>query len=415
MARVHRARYNSNMERTQCCVVGGGPAGMVLGLLLARAGVEVTVLEKHKDFFRDFRGDTVHPPTLMLLDDLGLGDRFAELPSKRLEKMRMVFGGKAIVAADFSRVPGPHKCIEMVPQWDFLNLLAEAAAVEPTFTLKMGAEVTGLRDGGGVRYRDSDGVERELAATLVVGCDGRDSLVRAEAGLVPREYDVPMDVWWVRVPKLEETGEAAEVFGCFANGLAGMTMDRGDYYQTSYLIRKGQDEALRAEGIEKFRERIGGLFGWGEDELAAIRGWDDVKLLKVRMSKLPHWYSERVLCIGDAAHAMSPAGGMGVNVAIQDAVAAARFLAAPLLRGTLTARDLARVQRKRNFAVTLIQLQQLGEHKMLIEPALNGTLNERTIPLPLRLSDRFPQLTTVAAFLGGIGPLREKTPAFARR
>ncbi|OLZ58900.1 FAD-dependent oxidoreductase [Amycolatopsis keratiniphila] len=403
------------MERTQCCVVGGGPAGMVLGLLLARAGVEVTVLEKHKDFFRDFRGDTVHPPTLMLLDELGLGDRFAELPSKRLEKMRMVFGDASIVAADFSRVPGPHKYIEMVPQWDFLNLLAEAAAVEPTFTLRMGAEVTGLREGGGVRYRDSEGVERDLAATLVVGCDGRDSLVRAEAGLVPDEYEVPMDVWWVRVPKFEETGEAAEVFGCFADGLAGMTMDRGDYYQTSYLIRKGQDEALRAEGIEKFRERIGGLFGWGERELAEIRDWDDVKLLNVRMSKLPHWYSDRVLCIGDAAHAMSPAGGMGVNVAIQDAVAAARILAAPLLSGTLTARHLSRVQRRRNFAVTLIQMQQLGEHKMLIEPALDGRLNERTIPLLLRISDRFPMLTAVGAFLGGIGPLREKTPAFARR
>ncbi|MBB5851877.1 FAD-dependent oxidoreductase [Amycolatopsis umgeniensis] len=403
------------MERTQCCVVGGGPAGMVLGLLLARAGVEVTVLEKHKDFFRDFRGDTVHPPTLMLLDELGLGGRFAELPSRRLEKMRMVIGGTTIVAADFRRIPGPYKYIAMVPQWDFLNLLAEAAAEEPTFTLRMGAEVTGLRQGGGVRYRDSDGVERELAASLVVGCDGRDSLVRAEAGLVPNEYDVPMDVWWVRVPKLEDTGKEAQVFGCFANGLAGMTMDRGDYYQTSYLIRKGQDEAQRAEGIEKFRERIGGLFGWGEGELAAIRDWDDVKLLKVRMSKLPHWYSERVLCIGDAAHAMSPAGGMGVNIAVQDAVAAARILAGPLRRGSLTARDLGRVQRRRNFVVTLTQKMQLGEHKMLVEPALDGTLTERTIPLPLRISDRFPLLTGLSAFMGGIGPLREKTPVFARR
>ncbi|MFC3453923.1 FAD-dependent oxidoreductase [Amycolatopsis speibonae] len=403
------------MERTQCCVVGGGPAGMVLGLLLARAGVEVTVLEKHEDFFRDFRGDTVHPPTLMLLDDLGLGERFAELPSRRLEKMRMVIGGTTIVAADFSRIPGPHKYIAMVPQWDFLNLLAEAAAEEPTFTLRMGAEVTGLREGGGVRYRDSDGAERELAASLVVGCDGRDSLIRAEAGLVSTDYDVPMDVWWVRVPKREDTGKEAQVFGCFANGLAGVTMDRGDYFQTSYLIRKGQDAERRAEGIEKFRERIGGLFGWTDEQLNEIGGWDDVKLLKVRMSKLPHWYSGRVLCIGDAAHAMSPVGGMGVNIAVQDAVAAARILAAPLLRGTLTARDLARVQRRRSVAVSLARKQQLGEHKMLIEPALDGTLTARTIPLPLRISDRFPQLTAVAAFLGGVGPLREKTPVFARR
>ncbi|MEV7553442.1 FAD-dependent oxidoreductase [Amycolatopsis sp. NPDC089917] len=403
------------MERTRCCVVGGGPAGMVLGLLLARAGVEVTVLEKHKDFFRDFRGDTVHPPTLMLLDDLGLGERFAELPSRRLEKMRMVIGGKTIVAADFSRIPGPHKYIAMVPQWDFLNLLAEAAAAEPTFTLRMGAKVTGLREGGGVLYRDADGAERELAATLVVGCDGRDSVIRAGAGLVPREYDVPMDVWWVRVPKLEDTGKEAQVFGCFANGLAGMTMDRGDYFQTSYLIRKGRDAEGRAEGIEKFRERIGGLFGWNDEQLDEIGGWDDVKLLNVRMSRLAHWYSDRVLCIGDAAHAMSPAGGMGVNIAVQDAVAAARILAAPLRRGTLTARDLARVQRRRAAIVSLVQKQQLAEHKMLIEPALDGTLTERTIPLPLRLSDRFPQLTAAAAVLGGIGPLREKTPAFARR
>ncbi len=388
---------------------------MVLGLLLARAGVEVTVLEKHADFFRDFRGDTVHPPTLMLLDELGLGERFARLPSRRLEKMRMVIGDAKIVAADFSRVPGPHKYIAMVPQWDFLNLLAEAAAEEPTFTLRMGAEVTGLRKGGGVRYRDSDGVERELAAPLVVGCDGRDSLVRAEAGLMSQEYDVPMDVWWVRVPKREDTGKEAQVFGCFAGGRAGVTMDRGDYFQTSYLIRKGQDAAERAEGIEKFRSRIGGLFGWDDEVVSAIRDWDDVKLLKVRMSKLRHWYSERVLCIGDAAHAMSPVGGMGVNIAVQDAVAAARILAGPLVQGTLTARDLARVQRRRNLAVTLAQKQQLGEHKMLIEPALDGTLNERTVPLPLRLSDRFPLLTGLAAFMGGMGPLREKTPVFARR
>ncbi|MFI9456467.1 FAD-dependent oxidoreductase [Amycolatopsis sp. NPDC052450] len=403
------------MERTQCCVVGGGPAGMVLGLLLARAGVEVTVLEKHKDFFRDFRGDTVHPPTLMLLDELGLGERFAELPSKRLEKMRMRIGDRTIVAADFSRVPGRHKYIAMVPQWDFLNLLAEAAAGEPAFTLRMGAEVLGLRDGGGVRYRDSDGEERELAAPLVVGCDGRDSLIRAEAGLVPKEYEVPMDVWWVRVPKLEDTGKEAQVFGRFEGGLAGVTMDRGDYFQTSYLIRKGQDAARRAEGIDEFRARIGGLFGWNDEQVSEIRDWDDVKLLKVRMSKLPHWYSGRVLCIGDAAHAMSPVGGMGVNIAVQDAVAAARILAAPLLRGTLTARDLARVQRRRSVAVTLAQKQQLVEHKMLIEPALDGTLNERTVPLPLRISDRFPQLTAFGAFMGGIGPLREKTPVFARR
>ncbi|MFE5505846.1 FAD-dependent oxidoreductase [Amycolatopsis japonica] len=403
------------MGRTRCCVVGGGPAGMVLGLLLARAGVEVTVLEKHKDFFRDFRGDTVHPPTLMLLDELGLGDRFAELPSRRLEKMRMLIGDATIVAADFSRIPGPHKYISMVPQWDFLNLLAEAAAEEPTFTLEMGAEVLGLREGGGVRYRDADGEERELAASLVVGCDGRDSLIRAEAGLVPKEYEVPMDVWWVRVPKLEDTGKEAQVFGRFERGLAGVTMDRGDYFQTSYLIRKGQDAAQRAEGIEKFRERIGGLFGWNDEQLSEIGGWDDVKLLNVRMSKLPHWYSDRVLCIGDAAHAMSPVGGMGVNIAVQDAVAAARILAAPLLRGTLTARDLARVQRRRAVAVALAQKQQLEEHKMLIEPALDGTLTERTVPLPLRIADRFPQLTALAAVMGGIGPLREKTPAFARR
>lgn len=192
-------------------------------------------------------------------------------------------------------------------------------------------------------------------------------------------------------------------------------MDRGDYFQTSYLIRKGQDTAQRAEGIERFRERIGGLFGWNDAQLSEIRGWDDVKLLKVRMSKLPRWYSGRVLCIGDAAHAMSPVGGMGVNIAVQDAVATARILAAPLLRGTLTARDLARVQRRRSVAVTIAQKQQLEEHKMLIEPALDGTLNERTVPLPLRISDRFPQLTALAAFMGGMGPLREKTPAFARR
>ncbi|MGK5729846.1 FAD-dependent oxidoreductase [Streptomyces sp. URMC 124] len=405
------------MENTTCCVVGGGPAGMMLGLLLARAGIRVTVLEKHRDFLRDFRGDTVHPSTLRLLDELGLGERFAELPFPKLEEMRMEIAGTTVVAADFRRLPGRHKYIAMVPQWDFLDLLASSAAAEPSFTLRMCTEVTGLRKEGGrvtgVRYTTEDGTPGEIAADLTVGCDGRRSVVRREAGLVPDAFDVPMDVWQVRVDAPRGGVKDGRVFARFGGGQAAVTMDRGAYFQTSYLIAKGRDAELRTRDVQWFRDRLGGLFGWDADVTGAIRSWDDVKLLDVTMGRLPRWYAAGLLCIGDAAHTMSPVGGVGVNLAIQDAVAAARILARPLREGTVRLHDLARVQQRRRLPTALVQQSQLGEHR-LIRSALDGTLEAAGLPVPMRLLRRVPPLRTVTAYLGGIGIRPERAPAFAR-
>jgi 2-polyprenyl-6-methoxyphenol hydroxylase-like FAD-dependent oxidoreductase len=407
-------------EGTTCCVVGGGPAGMMLGLLLARAGVDVTVLEKHRDFLRDFRGDTVHPSTLRLLDELGLGERFARLPQHRLGEMRMRIGDTVVAMADFRRLPGRHKYIAMVPQWDFLDLLAGAAKAEPSFRLRMGTEVTGLLRGPdgrvtGVRYKADDGTTGELTAGLTVACDGRDSVVRRAAGLRPVPYDVPMDLWQVRVPVPAGGHEAGDgrVFARFGGGEAAVTLDRGTYFQTSYMIRKGTDAELRTRDVGWLRDRLGGLFGWGPDVTGAIGSWDDVKLLEVTMDRLPRWHTDGLLCVGDAAHTMSPVGGVGVNLAVQDAVAAARITAGPLLRaGTVPVGDLARVRRRRRLPVAVIQRLQLGEHEMLLRPALDATLTGP--PPPFRLLGWLPVLRGVVAYVGGVGILPEHAPPFSR-
>ncbi|GHE86910.1 putative monooxygenase, FAD-binding protein [Streptomyces longispororuber] len=401
-------------------MVGGGPAGMMLGLLLARAGVEVTVLEKHGDFLRDFRGDTVHPSTLRLLDELGLGERFAALPARRLHEMRMRIDGTTVVAGDLRRIPGRHKYIAMVPQWDFLDLLASAAAEEPAFTLRMRTAVTGLLTDAvghvtGVAYEDEHGVPGELAADLTVACDGRDSRVRRAAGMTPEYFEVPMDVWQVRVPAPRDAAKAGRVFLSVRDGQIAATMDRGDYYQTSYLIEKGADARLRAHGIAWFRERLGELLDWDAEALRAIRSWDDVKLLEVTMGRLRRWYREGLLCIGDAAHIMSPVGGVGVNLAVQDAVAAARVLAGPLRRGRVTVADLERVQKRRRLPTAVTQRSQRGEHDMLLRPALAGTLRGDRLPLPLKLLQKVPPLRTVTGYLGGVGVRPEHAPEFARR
>jgi len=407
------------MERSTCVVVGGGPAGMVLGLLLARGGIEVTVLEKHNDFLRDFRGDTVHSSTLTLLDELGLGEAFAKMPHQLVDRLQVLTGSGLKTVADLSRLSGAHPHIAFVPQWDFLDLIADAGKLEPTFTLRMNTEFTGLRKTGrrvtGVRYRTADGLSGEIAADLVVAADGRASTVRAESGLPLRRFGTPMDVWWFRVPRGPHEPDGAT--GRFAKGSALVLINRGEYYQTAMLIPKGSDEVLRAEGVAAFRRRITALAPFLADRVDGIESLDDVKLLEVELDRLRRWHDQGVLCIGDAAHAMSPVGGVGINLAIQDAVAAARVLAEPLRRGRVTPAVLAKVRRRRRLPTVCTQGFQRLVHYALLRPTLAGRaqIDDGSIPRPVRLAQRFPRLQAIPAYLLGVGLRPEHAPAFARR
>ena len=410
------------MERTTCLVVGGGPAGMVLGLLLARGGVEVTVLEKHADFLRDFRGDTVHASTLTLLDELGLGPAFDQVPHQDVDKIEALLdGGAKATVADLSRLPGANKRIAMVPQWDFLDLLADAGKLEPTFTLRMNTEVTGITKSGnrvtGVKYRDRvDGHEGEIVADLVVAADGRGSILRDAVNLPVYRFGAPMDVWWFRLPR-KESDVVKGGAGRFSAGSAMVLIPRNEYFQCAFLIRKGTDRQVRAEGVEKFRERVVTLIPWLADRVDHIESIDDAKLLDVKLDRLRRWHVDGLLCIGDAAHAMSPVGGVGINLAVQDAVATAALLAKPLRQGTVTGATLAKVRGRRLFPTVVIQTMQRVIHRLFLGRKLNSTetVSSTGTPFMLKVAQRFPFLQAVPAYMIAIGPRPEHAPEFARR
>ena len=400
-------------DSTTCAIVGGGPAGMVLGLLLARAGVEVTVLEKHADFLRDFRGDTVHPSTLRLLDDLGLWQKFTALPQSKVEQAALDLDGTSLTMVDFRRLRQPHPYIAMVPQWDLLDLLADAAQAEPTFGLRLEHEVTGLlTEGGrtvGVRYR-TPACEGELRADLTVACDGRTSVVRQAAGLTAREYPVPFDVWWFRLPRADDAEYS--LIPRTAPGRLLIMIPREGYFQIAYLIPKGSDAQLRAKGLDAFKSELAALIS--EADVSALNSMDDVKFLDVRLNRLGRWNADGLLCIGDAAHAMSPVGGIGINIAVQDAVGAATLLAEPLLRRDVTQRDLAAVRRRRLPAAVLTQAVQRFMHRQLVEPILRGESADPPAVLTTVLQ-RLPWLAAIPAYFVGVGVRPERAPAFARR
>jgi len=398
--------------RTQCCIAGGGPAGMMLGFLLARAGVAVVVLEKHPDFLRDFRGDTVHPSTLGIIYELGLLDEFLKLPHRKIEKLGGQIGSESLTLADFSHLPVHCKYIAMMPQWDFLSFLAKHGARYKTFDLRMCAEATDLIEEGGrivgLRAKTPDG-ELTIRADLVIGADGRHSITRSKAGLVSEDYGAPMDVLWFRITRRES--DASDAFGHVEAGKMLVMLDRGDYWQCAYLIPKGGIEAVKARGLDAFRKSVVEMSPFLGDRIGELRSWDDVRLLSVTVDRLKKWWRPGFLCIGDAAHAMSPIGGVGINLAVQDAVAAANQLAGPLKAGTVSDSDLQAIEDRRTFPVRFTQWLQLTIQNQLISRVLTSQKRPR-LPLLFRLTGMFPILRRVPGRLVGMGirPERVHTP-----
>jgi 2-polyprenyl-6-methoxyphenol hydroxylase-like FAD-dependent oxidoreductase len=398
--------------RARCCIAGGGPAGMMLGFLLARMGVDVVVLEKHADFLRDFRGDTIHPSTLEVMYELGIVDDFLRRPHQEVRQLKGQIGNETITVADFTHLPTHCKFLGLMPQWDFLDFIVEQARRYPSFHLKMQAEVTGLIEEGGrvvgVRARSPEGM-LEVRADLTIGADGRHSVVRERAGLSVLNLGAPMDVLWMRVSR--QTTDPGQTFGRFDTGRIMVFLDREDYWQVAYVIPKGKADELRQRGLPAFRQELVRLAPFLENRVEELRDWDDIKLLTVAVDRLRRWFRSGLLCIGDAAHAMSPIGGVGINLAIQDAVATANILGERLRLRTVNQGDLEAVQRRRTFPTRATQRLQLIVQNNVIRRVLDTT-RPLTPPWPVKLLGRWKFLQRIPARVVGVGfrPEHVKTP-----
>jgi 2-polyprenyl-6-methoxyphenol hydroxylase-like FAD-dependent oxidoreductase len=395
---------SARTTKVRCCIVGGGPAGMMLGYLLGRAGIDVVVLEKHADFFRDFRGDTVHPSTLQVMDELGLIDGFLKLPHQKLQKLDGMFGGTSVRIADLSRLDTKYPFIAFMPQWDFLNFLREAGKRFPSLKVMMSAEATDLIRRGeaiaGVRANTAEGMI-DIEADLTIACDGRHSTMRERAGLAVEEIGAPMDVVWFRAGRRPD--ETESVFARVEAGKMMITFDRGDYWQCAYVIAKGQYDAVKARGLQALLDDVVRMAPILKSGVADVKSWDDVKLLTVAINRLKRWTLPGLLCIGDAAHAMSPVGGVGVNLAVQDAVATANLLAAKLATGCPSEDELDAVRARREFPVKMTQRMQVVVQNRIITSALKPGNQPLKVPLIVRLITAVPWLQGITARFVGLG------------
>ncbi len=389
--------------KTTCSVVGGGPAGMMLGLLLARAGVEVIVLEKHGDFLRDFRGDTVHPSTLELMYELGILDKFLALPHQKVTQLGGQIGTDFVTMADFSYLPTKCKYIAFMPQWDFLDFIADQAKQYPGFSVHMNTKATQLIEENdciaGVVAEGPDG-EMRIKADLVVAADGRSSILREQARLPLQEIGAPMDVLWMRLSRLPS--DPPQTLGRIQPGVMFVMLNRGDYWQCGYIIAKGALEKLQSEGLESFQKRVVKIVPFTADRIGELQSWDQIKLLTVQVNRLKKWYRKGLLFIGDAAHAMSPVGGVGINLAVQDAVAAANILYKPLSEGNCTEEDLKKVQDRRTFPTVATQDFQVAVQNNVVKPTLEGTIVSGA-PWPVKLLNLIPPLRGIPAAVIGNG------------
>ncbi|MGA8919739.1 MAG: FAD-dependent oxidoreductase [Pseudolabrys sp.] len=401
--------------KTTCCIAGGGPAGMMLGFLLARAGVPVVVLEKHADFLRDFRGDTVHPSTLEMMSELGLLNEFLKLPHSEVRQLSLQIGDDRVVIGHFEHLPVHCKFIALMPQWDFLNFIADHAKRYQTFDLRMQAEAIDLIEENGrvvgLHAKTPDG-GIEIRADLIVGCDGRHSTIRAKAGLKSDDYGAPMDVMWFRLSR--KPGDPDETFGHIEGGRMMVMLNRKDYWQCAYVIPKDSADEVKRAGLDKFRATVGEMSPFTRDRLEEIESWDTVRLLTVAVDRLRHWYRPGLLCIGDAAHAMSPIGGVGINLAVQDAVAAANILAEPLRRETVTIDTLKDVQQRREFPTRFTQRLQIVLQNNIIGPALRGERPKAPVFMKVLQWPLFRRIPGRVLALG-VRPEHIRTPDIAPR